>query len=88
MPELIPPHIQRDPEQDLKEYQSALDLSRRLSINANRFHKSKRLLLFGVLEKDEQNLVTDELGNDITKIVGTENAQERRKLMTKCQQGV
>ena len=70
------------------EYRSAIEVSRKLSINANRFHISKRHLLFGVLEKDEQNLVTDELGNDVTQILGTENIQERRSLMTKCLIGV
>ena len=66
-------HLQRDPEQELKDYKNAIDLNRKLSVHANKFRKSKFLLLFGVLEKDEQNVVTDALGDEDAEIIGTQN---------------
>ena len=39
------------------------------------------LLLFGVLEKDEQNISSDVLGNEDAKITGVKNDKERIRLM-------
>ena len=39
------------------------------------------MLLFGVLEKDEQNLCSDVFGNEDAKVIGIRNDQERIKLM-------
>ena len=66
-----PPDVQSDPEQELKDYKNAIDLNRKLSVHANKFRKSKFLLLFGVLEKDEQNVVTDALGDEDAENIGT-----------------
>ena len=56
-----------------KELRSAMDLNRKLSVNANKFKTSKYLQLFDVLEKDEQNVVADDIGNEDAETTGTEN---------------
>ena len=58
-----------------------MNLNKKLSVNANKFSEKKMMLLFGVLEKDEQNLCLDDLGNEDAKITGVKNDKERIKLM-------
>ena len=70
-----PAEVLSDDEQDLLEYKNAMDLNQKLSVNANKFAKQKRMLLFGVLEKDEQNLCSDPYGNEDAIITGTKDDQ-------------
>ena len=44
-----------DQAQILEEYKKALELGQKLAVNANKFRKSKFLLLFSIQEKDEDS---------------------------------
>ena len=59
-----------DHEKTLKEYKSAIELNRKLSVNANKFQKHKFLLLYSVIEKDEQNVIVDDLGREDATEIG------------------
>ena len=42
-----------------QEYKKALKINKKLAVNANKFKKSKFLLLYTVIEKDESNFEKD-----------------------------
>ena len=46
------------------------------------------LLLYGVLEKDEQNLCDDDSGDENALTTGTQNVRERIKIMNRCHRSV
>ena len=58
----------------LQEYKKALELNQKLAVNANKFRKSKFLLLFSIQEKDE----------DKDEPIGHLDNSVRKKVMSVC----
>lgn len=57
-------------------------------MNANKFKKSKFLLLFTVVEKDETNIKKDDVGNEDAKVIGHIDNEVRKGIMTSCYKSI
>ena len=70
-----------------KEYKMALKKSDKLAVHANRFRKSKFLLLFTVLEKNESTSEGED-GEEDHSIIGSMDNTARKNIMTLCHNAI